>query len=62
MEKKSQQVSDAIESAINLFEGYEMLKNLTPKEKQIVMSELKQIAIAGYSEAKSLLWNSSLKF
>jgi hypothetical protein len=62
MEKKSELVIDSIESAMNLFEGYEMLNHLSSREKQIVISTLKQIAIAGYSEAKSLLLNSSLKF
>ncbi len=46
MKNKSQQVLDAIESAINVFEQFKMLNHLTPNEKQIVINELKHIAIA----------------
>lgn len=62
MEKKSEKVLDSIESALSLFESYGMTNHLTENEKKMVLFELKQIANAGFSEAKSLLWNSNLKF
>lgn len=62
MEQKSERVLDAIESAMNLFASYGMTNNLTENEMKMVLFELKQIANAGHNEAKSLLWNSSLKF
>ena len=62
MEQKSEAVLDSIESALKLFRGYGMTNNLTEREMKNVLFELKQIARAGHSEAKSMLWNSSLKF
>ena len=62
MEQKSEKVLDSIESAMNLFKSYGMTNHLSEKEMKMVLFELKQIASAGHSEAKVLLWNSSLKF
>jgi len=62
MEQKSEKVLDSIESALKLLESYGIMNNLTPSEYRMVIFELKQIANAGFNEAKSLLLNSSLKF
>jgi len=62
MEQKSERVLDSMESAMNLFKSYGMTNHLTEKELKMVVFELKQIAEAGYTEAKVMLWNSKLKF
>jgi hypothetical protein len=62
MEQKSERVLDSIESAMNLFKSYGMTNHLTEKELKMVLFELKQIASAGHTEAKVMLWNSNLNF
>jgi len=54
------QSSSAIESAIELFQNYEMLNHLTDREKAMVITQLKEIANSGFRDAKSILWNTDL--
>jgi hypothetical protein len=54
------QSSFAIQSVMVLFQKYDMLNHLSDRERQTIINELKHIARCGFSDAKSILLNTSL--
>jgi hypothetical protein len=54
------QSSIAIESAMKLFQNYDMLNHLNDRDKAHIISALKEIAQSGFRDAKSILWNTDL--
>jgi DNA-binding phage protein len=54
------QSSSAIESAMELFQNYDMLNHLNDRDKAYIISALKDIARSGFRDAKSILWNADL--
>jgi len=63
MDNKNSASTEAIEETLETFFSYGWIKeDLSDEEKMLIKHQLKTIARAGFADAQSLLWNSSLKF